>query len=1274
MSETYNGRSIPHDKEIKDALKSIRYNGKYDDMRKISEFAGYDTEHFKAILIKAIKEWVKFDDDDELTKANTIRDTLLMTYGLLSVCENKKIADRERLFVRKSKFLEDEYPDLHKEYHNDKAKWDHESAEKDEDNPLYLGHGRLRRTIEPKYAKKLSKALFDHMLDPEFPEVDEYLDAKTRLPNLPAPSYWGDTQTLESFSQTDNSEYMPPLVESEAVSPTPFPRPRLETNNQPEVLPPSVFHFVAVSEIETELKALRSNNTKNINEIFVLTWILGCNRSSNRIKKFRIICLIRSTFSDEQEAETLLVALNLHDSYDHIEEIGVRRQFFYNDKLSHENLANPTSTLHKREDKLITRLATHVINTIKRSETEEDVIQKLLQWHTDEVDVLRPGKTDPQDEQGGSNTNGSPHTGCTAAKTITESRPLQPSGFFIGRDKKLADIKKELVGNAKLLLLNGMGGIGKTEVCRKLFHEAINSGLNEVRKVGWITFIGNVERSFFRQFNEIDNFVDKPKDYLAQVEKYINVLGGELLLFIDNANDISNEDSEWLLRLGCKIIMTTRNERVERMMPIEIERLSIEDCRILYRWHSGTSLSGDDSYYGSSNTPDSSPNQDLDDILELAQRHTLAVELLAKTQRANGRTTKQMLTLLMQGGFSLRGIGESISYTHNPELLESDRNEEIFIRQFSIVFNIAGIGGEKLRIMQLFSLLASEPVETDIAKLWIGLPDLDAINGLVNSGWLVSGEFITNETENKRGFGFSMHPLISSVIQHQAMPAYDISCTLVKAVAETISLEKEDEFLTKIPYLNHANSVIDLVSVDDEIYVQLINKTSVILYNIPLLTRASEVLVRAIEIVDRAFDENSLSKASCYHNLAYVRFLQREYDPSLILGSVALKIRKRVLGSNTVETAQTINNLGRAYDGKCDFENALKCFRRSISILNDAVGRDDPMTVHLSNNIGVTYFHMGDYAKAHEFFTKVLDSLILSLGEAHADTARAYHNVSSAAYCLGQYGEALNLALKARELYENSLGKEHNYVAEVTHNIACICQEIGDNENALKWHRKAIAIREKLFGTNSPDAAESYNGIASVLSALRRYDEALPYYKKALAINEEKLGDTNDDTGEIYNGLADLHRETGCLQEALTCIDRAIDIYGNALGENHPYMAEALNSKGGIYFKMQDYDSALTYYSQALEIRRISHGDNHTSTAESIFNIGEVSAELGEYEKALNNYFAALRVFDERYDSSDHGKIVRVLESIRKVYLAAENDEAHYEAWLVGKRHPTNAE
>jgi len=148
---------------------------------------------------------------------------------------------------------------------------------------------------------------------------------------------------------------------------------------------------------------------------------------------------------------------------------------------------------------------------------------------------------------------------------VTVSRPVQPTGFFRGRGKQLAIIKETLTGVSKLMLINGMGGIGKTEICRKLFREAINGLLPEVCKVGWLTYSGSLAQTCLHQFPAIKKPSAKQVDYMLQAEKYINAQGGDLLLFVDNANEMTARETAQLLKLNCKIILTSRRRNVERL-------------------------------------------------------------------------------------------------------------------------------------------------------------------------------------------------------------------------------------------------------------------------------------------------------------------------------------------------------------------------------------------------------------------------------------------------------------------------------------------------------------------------------------------------------------------------------------------------------------------------------------------------------------------------------------------------------------------------------------
>jgi len=204
------------------------------------------------------------------------------------------------------------------------------------------------------------------------------------------------------------------------------------------------------------------------------------------------------------------------------------------------------------------------------------------------------------------------------ASCITASGALPATNIFIGRDEKLAEIKTLLAKNEKMVLLSGLGGIGKTEICRKLYEQCLKGKVRGVQYVGWIQYTGDLRSSLSNQFPAVEMGNDTAEDYCRRVQIYLNGLGQAVLLLIDNMNAGEAWDIAWLNSLSCKIILTSRQE-IGGMETITIGVLSKEQCRELYRLHSKDNHSSDDV---------------LNEIIELSACHTLAVELLAKTQKA----------------------------------------------------------------------------------------------------------------------------------------------------------------------------------------------------------------------------------------------------------------------------------------------------------------------------------------------------------------------------------------------------------------------------------------------------------------------------------------------------------------------------------------------------------------------------------------------------------------------------------------------------------------
>jgi hypothetical protein len=160
------------------------------------------------------------------------------------------------------------------------------------------------------------------------------------------------------------------------------------------------------------------------------------------------------------------------------------------------------------------------------------------------------------------------------AKIVTLSTPLSPTACFIGRDEKLEEIRAALDKEQKVVLVNGIGGIGKTEICRNLFRECGDTGWAGVEKIGWLTFHSDLSSTLAGQFTEVKYSEGDKAEHIGQIERYLNEAGRGMLLFVDNANDISAPDALRLDKLRCRVILTSRLEKIERMQAIPVDRLS----------------------------------------------------------------------------------------------------------------------------------------------------------------------------------------------------------------------------------------------------------------------------------------------------------------------------------------------------------------------------------------------------------------------------------------------------------------------------------------------------------------------------------------------------------------------------------------------------------------------------------------------------------------------------------------------------------------------------
>ena len=714
-------------------------------------------------------------------------------------------------------------------------------------------------------------------------------------------------------------------------------------------------------------------------------------------------------------------------------------------------------------------------------------------------------------------------------KCLTSIPTINHAVGLIGRDDIKTSIREMLEVNDSIVLVNGLGGIGKTAVMQHVCNDLKNEG----KYVAWIECSGSLKEDLLLLRTALG--IPSSDDADTAYKKIINELKANrqltsnLYLFLDNLSYVLSEEEQGVLNgLGVHVMATSRFEHEyfeNLLLDVLVEQSALD---MFY------------GYYLEKQRDKARRHVDaVLDIIGSVQSHTLLIELLAKAAWKKGGTLEAFRDELKE-----KGVYDVFKRKLSTKQYKNQTIEECVME----LYKISGLNSEQQHIMKLFTIFTPEKEIYYQVGEWADL-DMDAMDELVDLGWLERGGL-----EN----GYLIHQIVKD--------------SLVRQVGE-VKLEEYGEFLYKVidkdSYLGKEVTYEKvrerLVLMED--VARFVDETDRkdadvgILFNcMGLVYEDQGNYEKALKYFEKALAINGLVLGMChqdtaatYNNMALAYEAQGNYEKALECFEKALVIKKLVLGTSHSSIATTYNNMAVVYEDQGNYEKALEYYIKALAINELVLGTCHQDTAMTYNNMAGALQALGDYDKALEYYGKALVIRERVLGTCHQDTAMTYNNMAVAYIEQGDYDKALEYETKALAIYERVLGREHPSTATAYNIMAEVFRAQGYYEKSLEFFGKALAIRERVLGTGHPDTATTYNNMAVLYYKRGDYDKALEYYGKALTIIERVLGTGHPSTATAYNNMAMVYQKQGDYGKALEYYQKANEVFLSVFGEKHPH-------------------------------------------------------------------------------------------------------------------------
>ncbi|MBY0541540.1 MAG: SIR2 family protein [Campylobacterales bacterium] len=437
---------------------------------------------------------------------------------------------------------------------------------------------------------------------------------------------------------------------------------------------------------------------------------------------------------------------------------------------------------------------------------------------------------------------------------------------FIGRVDELAKIKEMLSNDNISCIVNGIGGVGKSELALKYFHDNKHN-YNNVAFIQLTQDTTSIENVFFQAFKDRLNL--QPETSFNNILLQLQGLKPKNLILIDNLEKKEDFDKIKCLNTKFDVLLATRLQNIESKYQINLETLNDTDAKELFlRTYN--------------------KDENIEDVLKYLDNHPLFITLLASSLKSKYITFEELRENIKNK--TIPKIDSKDDKTFKEHLIDT------FERQFVKETN------EDLKtLLQILSIFPSMEIKFEIFEKILIVNNLKVkLQKLVERGWLIQNDS-----------SYKLHQIIKTFLQEEHKVEYENISYILQNIANYIN---PDDSTLIANQLNDYIPIIDELlekyeNKKDEYICGILDSQTYLYYSLGLYNYSLVYQTKAYDFKLERYGENSIEFAKSNNLLGILFKVKAEYPKALEHYKKTLKIRKEQLGENHSNTALSYANL-----------------------------------------------------------------------------------------------------------------------------------------------------------------------------------------------------------------------------------------------------------------------------------------------------------------------------------------------------------------------------
>ena len=343
---------------------------------------------------------------------------------------------------------------------------------------------------------------------------------------------------------------------------------------------------------------------------------------------------------------------------------------------------------------------------------------------------------------------------------------LSTDDTFRGRQSDLENIRRAFMDGAKVVVLSGMGGIGKTKIAEEFARLSEKENLFKCLQIVHVQELTQEQNGMNILVSETkyENALCSEIISLNQSEQYkrklcaLQDLPEYVLLVLDNFNTVSQAALKDIIdKLNCRILVTTRvnlddNEFDKEAKLIHITKMPLKQALEMFKETSGRDI-GEDDFAA---------------IYEKLDGHTITLCIMAKILRAHNYLSLKEISDTFT---DINDMSEKVEFAHNFGF-GGFVKEDTVLGHLKKLFDLTNLDDKCLNILQNMSLLSDGRISSKNLMSVMNLKNENELNLLKKYGWLE--QYSESNTEY-----LYLHPILSQLVFNLDKPNAQNSAAII---------------------------------------------------------------------------------------------------------------------------------------------------------------------------------------------------------------------------------------------------------------------------------------------------------------------------------------------------------------------------------------------------------------------------------------------------------------------------------------------------------------